>query len=197
MRSSLIGGAIALPLIFAACADPGASTAPAASLAASSAEANGVAALANGSYQYAQPLPASLGGGSVNFTVEMNTVIGPDGAARGSFRHTATIQGLAYDIAGDVTCAATDDAFGRAWIGGVVTVNNSTHPSFSGPINQVGKDAWFRVADLGNGQSGTADRSTTLGFEGGGGIITSAQYCDMRIWPNNANEVVTGNLMVK
>jgi hypothetical protein len=85
----------------------------------------------------------------------------------------------------------------RAWIGGVITVNNSTHPSFMSTVQAPGKDIWFRVADVGNGGSGIADRSTFVGFEGGGGIITSDQYCTAQIWPNDANPVVNGNLTVK
>lgn len=184
--------AFALALIVAACSD---ATDPTSAL--KSASADAVSGKANGSGAYTQALPASLGGGSTTFTFTMNTIVDDAGVARGSFRHHGLIQGQVVDFKGVVTCASADAGVGRAWIGGVVTVNNSTHPSFTGAIHQVGKDAWFRVADVGNGGSGDADRSSFVGFEGGGGIITSAQYCAARIWPNEANPLVDGNVMVK
>lgn len=184
--------ALALALTVAACSDV---SGPVASVGAASADA--VAGQANGSGAYSQALPASLGGGATTFTFTMTTILDAEGGARGSFRHHGIIQGQVVDFEGVVTCAASDEGLGRAWIGGVVTANNSTHPSFTGAIHQVGKDAWFRVADRGNGGSGEADRSSFVGFEGGGGIITSAQYCAARIWPNDANPLVDGNVMVK
>jgi hypothetical protein len=46
----------------------------------------------------------------------------------------------------------------------------------------VGKDAWFRVLDS---EGAEPDRSTFLGFERGGGITTSAEYCEKQIWPED------------
>jgi hypothetical protein len=91
-----------------------------------------------------------------------------------------TIRPRAFGVTyqGDVTCVTVDPVNHRAWIGGVLT--QSDDPDL---VAQVGKDAWFRVLD----QSGTSsgDRSTFLGFEGGGGILTSAQYCQAQIWPED------------
>lgn len=185
-------GALGLASLLIACAD-----APAPTASFNGATADVVTAKANGSGAYTQALPASLGGGTATVTVEITTIVDGDGVARGSFRHQTMIQGQVVDFSGVVTCASVDDALGRAWIGGVVTENRSTHPSFTGAIHQVGKDAWFRVADRGDGGSGDADRSSFVGFEGGGGILTSAQYCAARIWPNDANALVEGNVTVK
>ena len=124
--------------------------------------------------------------------------------ARGKFRQTLVFQGLLVDFSGKVTCLAVDPANGRAWIGGVVTENNSDHLSFKTEIHEPGRDVWFRVLDTGK-HSGEADRSTFLGFEGGGGIITSEEYCDARIWPGppddepnaRTNPVVNGKIKLK
>jgi hypothetical protein len=180
--------------VLAACAESVPPTSPDAP---SLAFGNGVQAMANGDYAYNQALPGSLGGGAVDIAVTMSTIIHKDGSPSGSFRHSTMIQGQLVEWEGVVTCATFDKVNKRAWIGGVITANNSTHPSFMSAVQAPGKDIWFRVADLGNGGSGTADRSTFVGFEGGGGIITSDQYCTAQIWPNNANPVVSGNLMVK
>ena len=54
------------------------------------------------------------------------------------------------------------------------------------------------VLDLGNGQA-DPDRSTFMGFEGGGGILTSDEYCAAKIWPDgNARTwpVVHGNIVI-
>lgn len=102
--------------------------------------------------------------------------------AKGSFRQTLVFQGLLIDFIGDVTCMAVDADLGRAWIGAVVTENNSDHPNFIEDIHQPGRDVWFRVLDTGP-DAAEPDRTTFLGFEGAGGIITSAEYCAAKIWP--------------
>lgn len=97
-----------------------------------------------------------------------------DGRVTGRFQQHQPAFGFTYQ--GDVTCFAVDAVNHRAWIGGVVTQSNDPDP-----IALPGKDAWFRVLDPDDG----LDRSTFLGFEGGGGIITSAEYCDAQIWPED------------
>ncbi len=104
--------------------------------------------------------------------------------ARGHLRFEVVLGGELVEFRGRVTCMAVDETEGRAWIGGVVTRNNSTHPSFTTPVHEVGKDIWFRVLDTGKG-SDEPDRSTFVGFEGGGGIITSEEYCQSQIWPDD------------
>jgi hypothetical protein len=97
-----------------------------------------------------------------------------DGSVTGRFQQHQPAFGVTYK--GDVTCFAVDPVNHRAWIGGVLTQSNDPDP-----VALVGKDAWFRVLDSGGGE---LDRSTFLGFEGGGGIITSAEYCEKQIWPD-------------
>ena len=97
-----------------------------------------------------------------------------DGRVTGRFQQHQPAFGFTYK--GDVTCFAVDPVNHRAWIGGVVTQSNDPDP-----IALPGKDAWFRVLDSDDG----LDRSTFLGFEGGGGIITSAEYCAVQIWPED------------
>jgi len=120
--------------------------------------------------------------------------------ARGKFKQSLTLNGLLVEFEGRVTCMGIDETNGRAWIAGVITKNNSLNPSFQTAIHQVGKDVWFRVVDYGEGGNATQpDRTTFLGFEGGAGIITSAQYCAEKPWPANderTNALTAGNLQV-
>lgn len=123
----------------------------------------------------------------------------PDGAAEGRLRFTLDFQGEPVEFHGDVTCMTRDLSTGRAWIGGVITRNASVaEPYASGEIFNPGKDIWFRVLDSGEGAM-TIDRTTFVGFEGGAGIITSAEYCDVQLWaPGDARTwPVTGNVQVR
>jgi hypothetical protein len=121
------------------------------------------------------------------------------GGALGHFSQRYESTGGTVDFAGTVTCVSFDAANGRAWIGGVITRNSSTNPAVMGAIHQPGRDVWFRVVDNGEGQS-LADRTTVFGFEGGLGIITSAEYCNAQLWAaGDANTwpVVHGNIQVR
>jgi hypothetical protein len=113
---------------------------------------------------------------------EVQAVQNPNGNAHGSFSQFEAYDGVTADFSGEVTCVTVDPVNHRAWIGGVVTRNASTDPGFQTAIHQVGRDVWFRVLDNGGGNPVT-DRSTFLGFEGAGGIITSAEYCAAQPWP--------------
>lgn len=122
-----------------------------------------------------------------------------DGSAVGQFLHSLELGGLPIEFHGEVVCLTVDPVNGRAWIGGIVTQNNSEHPGFTTDIHQPGRDVWFRVLDSGEGR-GEADRTTFLGFEGGAGIITSTEYCEVAPWPDDnarTNPVVKGNLQVR
>jgi len=99
-----------------------------------------------------------------------------DGTVSGRFQQHQPAFGFIYK--GDVTCFAIDPVNHRAWIGGVLT-----HSNDADPIAEVGDEAWFRVLDTGD-NAADPDRSTFLGFEGGGGIITSEEYCQVKIWPD-------------
>jgi len=104
-----------------------------------------------------------------------------DRKAKGEFRvRTGEGGGLIVDFMGKVTCLAVDPVNHRAWIGGMVTRNRSTDPDYLTKINRPGRDIWFRVLDMGD-----ADRSTFVGFEGAAGIETSAEYCALRLWPDD------------
>ncbi|HUF66488.1 MAG TPA: hypothetical protein VMM17_11000 [Gemmatimonadaceae bacterium] len=122
-----------------------------------------------------------------------------NGKAVGQFRQVYVSGSGRVDFHGRVTCVSVDAANGRAWIGGVITKNNSTNPNTMLPIHQVGEEVWFRVLDDGEGD-GAVDRTTVLGFRGGAGIITSAEYCATVPWrDNNAFTwpVVSGNIQVR
>ena len=57
----------------------------------------------------------------------------------------------------------------------------------------------FRVLDSGEGKNASPDRTTFVGFKGGGGINTSPEYCAARIWPagDARTWAVTGNVQVR
>ena len=152
---------------------------------------------------------AATGGGFVDLSsasagvmqFAFGAVVSPHGQAQGRFHQVREVGGLLVDFEGEVTCLAVDAANGRAWIAGVVTKNNSTHPAFLTGIHEVGDDAWFRVVDYGEGGGAAQpDRSTVLGFEGAAGIITSAEYCATRPWPDadaRTFPVSRGNLQIR
>lgn len=130
------------------------------------------------------------------------TSVGPllTGPAHGQFRHSLELGGLRIDFHGEAICVTVDPVNGRAWIGGVVTQNNSEHPAFLTAIHQPGRDVWFRVLDSGEGQGAAVDRTTFLGFEGAAGIITSPEYCAAAIWPDDnarTSPVIAGNIQVQ
>jgi len=122
-----------------------------------------------------------------------------DGTALGQFRQSLVFQDLGIDFHGEVTCVTVDAENGRAWIGAIITQNNSEHPFYTTERTQPGRDVWFRVLDSGEGQS-EPDRTTFLGFEGDGDIITSEDYCDLAIWPDDnarTSPVTQGDIQVR
>lgn len=99
-----------------------------------------------------------------------------DGTVTGHFRQSVTVAAGLVEFEGVVTCVTTDPALpGRARVGGVVTVNNSTHPSFISANHEVGDDVWFRVTS-GKAGADDGDKSTTYGFKPTL-VNTSAEYC--------------------
>ena len=152
------------------------------------------------------PPPGTTGGGHYLFAntadvrFNFNAVQTGNGEAAGNFFQSFVFGGLLIEFRGNVTCFSVDSATGRAWIGGVVTENNSTHPQFTTERTQPGRDIWFRVLDSGEGSSAPPDRSTIMGFEGDRGVITSAEYCAAQLWlDNDANThpVTQGNIQVR
>ncbi|MDX1381412.1 MAG: hypothetical protein R3233_09840 [Xanthomonadales bacterium] len=139
-------------------------------------------------------------GGSIDVEFAFAAKQKNNGTANGHFRQSLIFQGELVEFEGEVICVTVDSDNHRAWIGGVVTVNNSVHPSFTTAIHEPGKDVWFRVLDSGEGNNAEADRSTFLGFEGAAGIITSEEYCEAMIWPDNndrTSPVIEGNIQVR
>lgn len=122
------------------------------------------------------------------------------GPAHGLFRQSVELGGLRVEFHGKVVCLTVDPVNNRAWIGGVVTRNKSEHPSFTTEIHQPGRDVWFRVLDNGHGGAAEPDRTTFLGFEGAAGIITSPEYCEAAIWPDDnarTDPITQGNILVR
>ena len=139
-------------------------------------------------------------GGSIDVEFSFNAKHKANGTANGHFRQSLIFQGELVEFEGEVICVTFDHDNHRAWIGGVVTVNNSTHAGFMDDIHQPGRDVWFRVLDSGEGNNAEADRSTFLGFEGAADIPTSELYCELQIWPDNndrTSPVIEGNIQVR
>ena len=136
---------------------------------------NGIIASATGSGEY-------LLLGNLQAEFELGGVQHANGNAAGAFRHSVALQGFVVEFEGNVTCVTQDTVNHRAWIGGVISVNNSTHPSYTTPRTQVGHDIWFRVVDYGEGAGAPADRTSFVGFEGDLDLPTSAAYCALRPW---------------
>jgi hypothetical protein len=137
-------------------------------------------------------LPAS----NVDVQFSVSAVQRADGNASGRFHHSLILGGLLVEFHGEVICMAVDSANHRAWIGGVITKNNSEHPSFQQQIHEVGADIWFRILDNGEGD-GVPDVTTFTGFKGSGGVDTSPEYCQRQIWPANPPGIITGNVSVR
>lgn len=164
-----------------------------------------IGALTAGTALGVGPVVASAAGGggyeigSLQISFSFNAIGRADGSATGRFFHSVELGGQLVEFEGRVTCVTVDAENHRAWIGGVVTANNSEHPGFLSDVHQVGDDIWFRVLDNGEGAHAAVDRSTFVGFEGGAGIITSAEYCADQPWPADdarTNPLTFGNIKV-
>lgn len=140
-----------------------------------------------------------LVGGSIDVSFSFSAKQKADGSANGHMRFSTELGGQAIEFHGEVICVTVDNDNNRAWVGGVVTANNSEHPGFTTEIHEPGRDIWFRVLDSGEGKDADEDRSTFVGFEGGGGIPTSEEYCQAAIWPDDnarTSPVISGNIQV-
>ena len=134
--------------------------------------------------------------GDIELGFAFSALMLPNGRAEGNFRHHGIAEGELIDFKAEVTCLAVDSVNHRAWIGGVITENRSTHPQFTTPVHQVGHDIWFRVQDNGPGQSDTTpDVTTIVGFETEA-IPSSIFYCTTQPWRTNNVWPVRGNLTV-
>jgi hypothetical protein len=142
---------------------------------------------------------AQLPAGFSMLKFSFNAKVKEDGSASGEFRQRYESAGGVVDFTGRVTCVSFDAVNNRAWVGGIILSNRSTNPGAMTPIHEPGREVWFRVVDNGQGQA-PDDRTTVFGFEGGGGILTSAEYCAAQLWTaGDANTwaVVAGNIQVK
>jgi len=136
-------------------------------------------------------LAAATGAGTVdlstagvpNLTFNLNALGYGDGKGSGTFRQRRETVGGVVDFTAEVICLTIDKVNRRAWVGGLVTKNNSTDPAFMTTIHEVGDHVWFRMVDYKRKDSDPVDRSTTLGFEGAAGFLTSPAYCAGKPWP--------------
>lgn len=155
-----------------ACIDANAPVAPLAGTTASLNNGNGVVIQAMGAGVVDFNPAGDVGDGSFEFVAIKRA----DGTVTGHFYQSRVRASGLVEFYGDVTCVSIDANFpGRARIGGIVTVNNSTDPAFLTTNHEVGDDVWFRVEDSGNGTD-TGQKSTTYGFKPTL-VDTSEQYC--------------------
>ena len=155
-----------------ACSDASAPVAPLAGTAALLNNGNGVVVQAMGAGVVDFNPAGDVGDGTFQFVA----ISRADGTVTGHFYQSRVRATGLVEFYGDVTCVTIDPNFpGRARIGGVVTVNNSTDPAFLTTNHEVGDDVWFRVEDSGNGR-GTGQKSTTYGFKPTL-VNTSEEYC--------------------
>ena len=166
MPKTTRAGTALIALAALACTEPAGPTASRSGAPPPNALAVGVQESVTGGGQFFHP---TLGTVTLAFTAIRHA----DGTVSGRWQQNQFDVGFAYK--GDVTCFAVDPVNHRAWIGGVITGSNDPDP-----LTAVGKDAWFRVLDLGEGPD--PDRSTFLGFQGSAGIETSEEYCAVRLW---------------
>lgn len=165
-----------------------------------------VSALLAGAVQAGEGVTAKTTGSGVSLllgtlpaTFGFNAQQRADGAAKGHLSYSVVFQGELVEFEGRVTCVTDDPVNHRAWVGGVITANRSTHPTYTMPRTQVGRDIWFRVVDYGEGSGAPPDRMTFVGFEGDAGFATSAAYCAGQPWrPDDASTwaVSEGNIQV-
>ena len=123
------------------------------------------------------------------------------GDADGRYHFSSTVNGQAIEIQGRITCMTVDpENPGRAWMGGVITKNESEHPFYTGPTSQVGRDSWFRVVDYGEGANASQPDRASLAFvEPTGGFTSARDFCDARLWfPEDriTNPLLSGNIQV-
>lgn len=123
------------------------------------------------------------------------------GDADGHYHFSSTVNGQTIEIHGRITCMTVDpENPGRAWMGGVITTNESEHPLYTGPTSQVGRDSWFRVVDYGEGANvSQADRASFVFVEPTGGFSSARDFCDARLWfPEDriTNPLLSGNVQV-
>ena len=134
--------------------------------------------------------------GDIDLEFAFSALVLPNGRAEGNFHHQGVAEGELIQFSAEVTCLSIDAVNHRAWIGGVITENRSTHPQFTTPVHQVGHDIWFRVQDNDSvAPSTTPDVTTIVGFESP--TIPSSQfYCDTQPWRSNNVWPVRGNVSV-
>lgn len=158
-----------LAVVFAACSSGTEPTRPLAGTSGALNNGNGIEVNVNGA-GVAQ-LPGAFGVLKFQFVAKARE----DGSANGHFRFFREDASGTHDFEGAVTCVTVNPNFpGRARIGGVVTANNSTAPSSTGALQQVGEEVWFRIQD--DLSNGTVAATTVLGFAPTL-VMTSAQYC--------------------
>jgi hypothetical protein len=198
-RAAARGRALAGLLLLGACDAAPEMIGPESALLSLSSHANGATTMASGGgHFFGQAFP----GVPVQFAFTAIQRNATTGEADGRYHFSSVVGGLAIEIHGRITCLTVDPANpGRAWMGGVITQNESEHPLYTGATSQVGRDSWFRVVDYGEGSNASQpDRSTLVFVEPTGGFTSARAFCDSKLWfPDDrlTNPVVSGNIQVR
>jgi hypothetical protein len=190
MRSIAATSVLSLAFMAAACQTP-LSPGPESGALASGGplSSEGVQTRATGGGHYTIP-------GDIELEFAFSALLLPNGRAEGNFHHRGQAEGALIDFTAEITCLSVDSANHRAWLGGVITKNSSTHPDFMTAVHQVGHDIWFRVQDNDAVEpSTTPDVTTIVGFETEA-IPSSIFYCTTQPWRSTNVWPVQGNLTV-
>ena len=197
-RAAVLAPTLVVILLLAACDEAPEVIGPAPAPLALTAHASGATARASGGGHF---FGQFFFGVPVQFAFTAIQRDPATGAADGRYHFSSTVDGLAIEIHGRITCMTVDpDNPGRAWMGGVITKNESAHPLYTGPTSQVGRDSWFRVVDYGEGVNASqADRASLVFVEPTGGFASARAFCDARLWfPEDriTNPLLSGNIQV-
>jgi hypothetical protein len=117
--------------------------------------------------------------------LEYHAALFADGTVRGTWRYDYWEAGQETTFSGQVTCLSVSS--NRAWVGGPIT--ESSDPT------QVGKGAWWQVADNGEGRHPvTPDRTTFVGI---GTMTQTTDYCAAEPDPRFIFDVQLGGVSVE
>jgi hypothetical protein len=197
--TAALGPTVAAILLLSACdAGPNVIGPEPAALALSK-HANGVTARASGGGHFSGQFFPGVPGRLAFTAIQRDPTTGE---ADGRYHFSVSDDGLAVRIRGRITCMTVDpENPGRAWIGGVITKNESEHPLYTGPTSEVGRESWFRVVDYGEGANASQpDRASFIFVEPTGGFTSARAFCDARLWfPEDrlTNPMLTGNIQVR
>lgn len=117
-----------------------------------------------------------------------------DGRGSGEFHHVSKSDAGTVDLRGPITCLAIDEQERRAWMGGSLSSNASTHPDYA--EDRFGTDAPVRFRIL---ESAEGPESPGLISDLDVGGAAAADFCAGKAWPAGepgGNKLLEGLVVV-